>query len=361
MENILDTIVLNNLIKDYLIVAAVILLALIAKKRASKNITRLVFRLFRKMGRQINEKEFFDLVLMPLENFFFFLVVYLTLDGLSFPELFKIKILRLNVQVLLDRLAIGMLIIFFFHTLLRIIDYLAVVLEKKARITDDLTDDQLVIFFREFFKAILIIICILVLIRFVFGQDITKLLAGLSIVGAAIALAAKESLENLIASFIIFFDKPFAVGEMLKLNQVSGTVEKIGLRSTRIRTTDKTYVTIPNKMMVDTIVDNISQRNRRRVELMLHIDLTTSRKQLDDLIVLLQTELSISALLEKTIVFSDIRPDSFLITIEYFTEMDEVASFNEVRQKVNLTVLKVLEQEKILLAGKDKMIGLKVG
>ena len=54
--------------------------------------------------------------------------------------------------------------------------------------------------------------------------------------GAALALAAKESIENLIASFIIFFDKPFFTGDTLKVNNVSGTVEKIGLRSTRIRT-----------------------------------------------------------------------------------------------------------------------------
>jgi MscS family membrane protein len=53
--------------------------------------------------------------------------------------------------------------------------------------------------------------------------------------------AAKESLENLIASFIIFFDKPFITGDLLKVNNVTGRVEKIGLRSTRIRTTDKTF------------------------------------------------------------------------------------------------------------------------
>lgn len=352
---------LDNRISDYLIVGAVILLALVVKKRASKNITRLVFRIFRKLGRQINEKEFFDLVLAPLENFFFFLVLYLSLDSLHFPDLLKVRIMKINAQVFLDRLGMGTLIVFFFHTLLRIIDYLAVVLEKRARATDDLTDDQLVIFFREFFKAVLIIICILVLIRFVFGQDITKLLAGLSIAGAAIALAAKESLENLIASFIIFFDKPFTVGELLKVNQVHGTVEKIGLRSTRIRTTDKTFVTIPNKMMVDSIVDNISQRNRRRVELLLHIDLKTSKEEIDNLLLALDQRIAFSELVDKTILFSDIRQDAFLVTIEYFTEMEALSAFNALKQQVNLVVLQVLEEQGIVLAGKEKVIGVKVG
>ena len=91
----------------------------------------------------------------------------------------------------------------------------------------------------------------LVIIRFAFGWNIGSLLTGLSIVGAAIALALKESLENLIASFIIFFDKPFATGDLVKVNAITGTVEKIGLRSTRIRTEQKTFVTVPNKQMVD--------------------------------------------------------------------------------------------------------------
>ncbi len=77
-------------------------------------------------------------------------------------------------------------------------------------------------------------------------------------------MATRESLENLIASFIIFFDKPFMVGDLVKVQSITGTVEKIGLRSTRIRTDQKTYVTMPNKQMVDSIMDNLSLRAPRR-------------------------------------------------------------------------------------------------
>jgi len=61
-----------------------------------------------------------------------------------------------------------------------------------------------------------------------------------------LALSLKESIENLIASFIIFFDKPFMAGDNVKVNQYLRDVERIGLRSTRIRTDLKTYVTVPN-------------------------------------------------------------------------------------------------------------------
>ena len=103
----------------------------------------------------------------------------------------------------------------------------------------------------------------------------TAILASLGLAGAAFALAAKESIENLIASFVIFFDKPFTAGDVLKVNNISGTVEKIGLRSTRIRTDQKTYVTVPNKQMVDSIVDNLSLRTQRKGELRLELSLST--------------------------------------------------------------------------------------
>ena len=357
MQDILNKTMFDNTLRDYLMVAGFILLVLVLRKTASKKITRLIFYLFRKMGRSINEKDFFDLVLAPLENFIFFLASYLAVGSLEFPQVLLFKILKLRSDVLLDRAASGILIYFFFHTLLRVTDYLAIVMEKKAKGTEDYSDDQLIIFFREFLKIILIIICLLVMIRYVFNQDVTKLLAGLSIIGAAIALAAKESIENLIASFIIFFDRPFTVGDLLKVQQVNGTVEKIGLRSTRIRTTERTYVTIPNKQMVDSIVDNLSLRNKRRGELLLELDLRSTVDQLKLVLTEMELRLSYPELEEKTILLSDIRIDAYVVSIEYFTGMVTIGAFNALKQKINFDVLHLLEAHGIGVAGKDKMMG----
>ena len=91
------------------------------------------------------------------------------------------------------------------------------ILEGKTKNTADLADDQLVVFFRDFFKVVVVIIGILMFTKFVFNFNISNLITGLSIVTAAIALATRESLENLIASFIIFFDKPFTLGDLVKV------------------------------------------------------------------------------------------------------------------------------------------------
>lgn len=356
MQEVLNSRFLDNSFRDYLMVFGFILSVLILRKVASKKITRLIFYAFRKMGRRINEKEFFDLVLEPLENLIFFSATYVALNSLNFPREFGFKIMKIKSDVLLDRMASGVLIYFFFHTLLRVTDYLAIVMEKKAKTTEDYSDDQLIIFFREFLKVILIIVCILVMIRYVFNQDITKLLAGLSIVGAAIALAAKESIENLIASFIIFFDRPFTVGDLLKVQQVSGTVEKIGLRSTRIRTTEKTYVTIPNKQMVDSIVDNLSLRNKRRFELVLELDPRSTVEQLKQVLKEMEEKLVYPELEEKTILLSEIRIDSYTVMVECITDVISIAEFNAFKQKINFQVLHLLETNGIAVAGKERLI-----
>lgn len=353
----MDKIILNNPVSDYLLVGGILLGILILKKSASRNITKLIFYIFRKLGRKINEAEFFSLVLSPLENFIVFLTAFLACGSLNFPRAFKFRVLKIGSDQILEELATGVLIYLFFHTILRVIDYLAIIMEKKANQTQDFTDNQLIIFFREFLKVLVIIICILVIIRFVFNQDITKLLAGLSLAGAAIALAAKESLENLIASFIIFFDKPFSVGDLLKVQQVNGTVEKIGLRSTRIRTADKTFVTIPNKQMVDSIVDNISLRTKRRGEMQLQVELKATSTDLKIIIEEVKKRLQEFTTEDNAVLLSEIRPDSYVISIEYFTGMITISDFNEMKQEINLAVLQILENRGIGMAGKNKIIG----
>jgi MscS family membrane protein len=240
--------------------------------------------------------------------------------------------------------------------LLRGIDYIAMVMERKANLTPDLSDNQLVVFFKDFVKVLLIILGLLMMLRFAFNQDITKILAGLSLAGAAIALAARESLENLIASFIIYFDKPFSAGDLLKVNNITGTVERIGLRSTRIRTVEKTYVTVPNKQMVDSVVDNLSLRSQRRVELKLELDLKTNAAQINGLLEGVHKILAVSKIIQQSVLLSDISADAYLVICEYYTDTIAINEFNELKQSVNLKVIGLMEDLGIEIAGAGKDI-----
>jgi MscS family membrane protein len=356
MNDFLNHVVLSNPIRDYLVVVAVILLAYGLKKINGKYVSRLFFYMMRQFGREIDRQEFTKLVLGPLENFFFLLISYIALVNLRFPELLYYKFVRTDTRKLMDMIATSVVILSFFRMLLRGVDYLAQVIEKKANLTEDQTDNQLVLFFKDFLKVLLVIIGFLALLQFAFNYNITKILAGLSLVGAAVALAARESLENLIASFIIFFDKPFTTGDVVKVNAITGTVERIGLRSTRIRTTEKTYVTVPNKQMVDTIVDNLSLRTQRRAELKLELDLGTRSEQISELQEEIRAILKRQEITSHAVLLNDITSEAYLLHTEYFTEAIAQEEFNRLKQEVNLKVIRLLEQKGIEIAGAGKDI-----
>lgn len=98
------------------------------------------------------------------------------------------------------------------------------------------------------------------------GINVGAALAGIGIAGIAIGFAAQDVLASIIAGFMIFFDKPFRVGDWIQVDGNYGAVTEITLRSTRIRTLNNTYVVIPNKIIVDSVVNNHSKNGETRIE-----------------------------------------------------------------------------------------------
>ncbi len=116
------------------------------------------------------------------------------------------------------------------------------------------------------------------------GINVGAALAGLGVIGLALAFAAQDSVANVISGIIIFWDKPFEVGDWIKVEEQFGRVNNITLRSTRIRTPRNTYVVIPNKAIIDAVLENLSQHGELRVDVAVGIaykeDILTARRVL---------------------------------------------------------------------------------
>lgn len=97
------------------------------------------------------------------------------------------------------------------------------------------------------------------------GYDITTIIAGLGIGGIAIALAAQNILGDLFSYFVIFFDKPFEVGDFILANDYMGVVEKIGIKTTHVRSLDGQQLVMPNSELVKTVINNFKRLQKRRV------------------------------------------------------------------------------------------------
>lgn len=351
MEKLLQQKVLDNTIESYLYVLGTILLILLIKRLISKYLAKLLYKVVAKAAKNIARQSFLDLVVQPLDVFLVLIISIIVLDKLRFPAALNFTIYHVTFRQLIDSVTAATLVIVFIWLCLRVIEFIAMILEEKANLTKDQTDNQLIVFFKDFFKVIMVIIGILLILRFSFNKNIGNLLTGLSIVGAAIALATRESMENLIASFIIFFDKPFITGDLVKVNNFTGTIEKIGLRSTRIRTIDKTYISVPNKQMVDTIVDNITLRTQRKGELRLEISLSATAEQLATLIPAIKTSLQKPGIDNTVVYLMDTGKNAHIIAIDYFTSMDQsIEEFNALRESVNLSLIALLEKSGIELA-----------
>jgi MscS family membrane protein len=351
MNEFLDQVWLDNTVRSYLIVVLIILFVLIVEKYIAHYVAGLIFHFVKSAWKDVDKKTFTSLVARPLGFFLVILVAVTTLSKLRFPVQLNVEIYRVTAKELMQSVGSLVLIISFIKLLLRMIDFISIILHIRADRTHDTTDNQLVVFFKDFFKVVLSIIGLLMILKFSFGLKIGNLLTGLSLVGAAIALALRESLENLIASFIIFFDKPFSMGDTVKVHAFTGTVEKIGLRSTRIRTEQKTFITVPNKQMVDSIIDNLSLRTQRKGELRLEIDLSTPSATLDQLINGIRKITNRKEIENFNVLLNDITPSAFIILIEYFTGPVTSIEFNAVKEQVNFEILRWMEEMDVELAG----------
>ncbi|NQZ77864.1 MAG: mechanosensitive ion channel, partial [Ekhidna sp.] len=145
----------------------------------------------------------------------------------------------------------------------RLVSIASIILARFAQNTDSTLDDQLVPLLRKTLKTFVIIIGTLLILDNL-EVPILPLLTGLSIGGLAFALAAQDTIKNFFGSVMIFVDKPFQVGDWITTNNVDGTVEEVGFRSSRIRTFRNSVIYIPNGKLADNTIDNHGLRKYRR-------------------------------------------------------------------------------------------------
>jgi MscS family membrane protein len=136
--------------------------------------------------------------------------------------------------------------------------------------TPNPTDEHLVPIIARVIN-VLIVSAGVVQILSIFYVNVTALIAGLSIGGLAIALAAQETVKNLFGSMMIYADKPFKIGDMITVGAVTGTIEDIGFRSTRIRTLDTSLISIPNGNLMNETINNLGLRKKRRYNTALNL------------------------------------------------------------------------------------------
>lgn len=265
--------VLGNTILSYLLFGGILLIGIMFKRFFSRLLGKVLYRMLKSIHSGTDSNVFVALLLRPIELLILITTIYLAINQLDFPlhevvfrrttmvnkvpQVYELRLIRV-----IDKLFLLLFIISVFRIILRLIDFIAHIFLYKASHTESKSDDQMVPFIKELTKIVTIIFCVFVVLGSVFNLNVATIIAGLGIGGIAVALAAQDTLQNLLGSFTIFADKPFLVGDRIRIDKYEGIVEKVGFRSTKLRAPDGTLVIIPNKKMVDTPLENLSRELR---------------------------------------------------------------------------------------------------
>ena len=185
------------------------------------------------------------------------------------------------------------------------------------------------------------------------GYPVTTVIAGLGIGGVALALAAQKTVENLFGSISILADQPFGVGDTIRVDTIEGTVEVIGLRSTRIRTVERTLVIIPNGKLADMRIESLGPRDRIRFATKLALSRETTPAQVEAVVTALRNQLREhrSVLKQDVLVqLSGLGESSLDVDVAAPVETIDATEFAKIRQELLLVCLRVVEANGAKLA-----------
>ncbi len=235
---------------------------------------------------------------------------------------------------------------FIARLLIALIDeYLAPAVEKSE---SDL-DDQLLPIARKVIKYTIWILGILMALNNV-GFNVGAILAGLGIGGLALAMAAKDTVANIFGGVTIFTDKPFVLGDRIKVSGYDGVVQEVGIRSTRIKTLSGTMLTVPNMKFTDGIIENVTMEPSRKVTLNLGLTYDTPEDKIQLAIDILKDIIGKTDGTEEKALVSFNAFGDFSLGILFIYYITKGADILQVQTNVNMQILKRFNENKLEFA-----------
>ncbi len=238
----------------------------------------------------------------------------------------------------------------------RLVDVIEYYLQRWTSKTKTRLDDMLVPVVRKSLRITIAIVATIYIIDNILEQDVQSILLGAGVGGIAIALAAKDTIANFFGSVTIFADRPFQIGELVRIGEHLGRVEEVGFRSTRIRTLQGHLVTVPNSVITNSIVENVGRRPfiRRTSNITITYDSGHTRAKRAVAIIkeVMADVPEVNTDPEKPprVYFSDFNDWSLNIYMSYWVKPADYWLYHQVNERVNLEIMKRFEAEQIEFA-----------
>jgi MscS family membrane protein len=235
------------------------------------------------------------------------------------------------------------------------VDLVGVAIRRIGRTGDAAGERQIVLLVSRTLRGLLIVVGALFVAQAVFNWHIEAWLAGLGIAGVAVSLAAQDSLKQLFASLAILLDRSFQLGDHVISSGYDGTVEDVGFRSTKLRTTAGNLVTIPNSTVMNNPIENLSRRPASRRTISLAVPASTPVEKLRPLLAALAAvfdEEAIRGPVRPTVDgverrpevrFDDLRDNQYKLTVTYWYASSAESDYAAHAERVNLRIAEEMQ------------------
>jgi MscS family membrane protein len=273
-----------------------------------------------------------------------FLSIWLTMGLflLVFPGLmFSVEVNSTVIDIIhVVRTAIMVMVV------LRASDIIFLYARKYAENTPGKLDDQVLPIIEKLVDFIIILAGIFHILQQL-DVNITALIAGVSIGGLALALAAQDTVKNIIGSAMIFIDKPFQIGDYIETSQYAGTVEEVGFRSVRLRNVDRSVISVPNGNVANDTIINLGLRPMRRIQLSLGIVYGTPTERISLFVETLRNMIEVHPLTSKNdylVHFHDLGASSLQIFFRVYIFANTVAEELKIREELVFGIVELAEK-----------------
>lgn len=227
-----------------------------------------------------------------------------------------------------------------------LIDAFSAGLARRAEETESRMDDQIVPLVRKSLKVVAGVLGLLWILQSL-HLDVTSLIATASVASLGVALAAKDTVANVFGSVMVFVDKPFQIGDFVTIGSgVTGTVEEVGFRTSRLRTPSGSLITIPNARMTDTEVENLGERPNRRYDIVLGLTYDTSADKVEAFCAGVEAVIEAHPLTEKdrkVVRFIGFGPSSLDVMVRCWFDTQSYDQEQDCKHVINMEILRLAE------------------
>jgi len=297
---------------------------------------------------QRTETEYDDRVLISIKRA---VGVFILLGG--FFLVFTFIQFSPNVQAIIWRVLNTLIIINLMILAYRIAEiFLHFISHKREDQQKSVLDEQFFPLLRDIVKFAAIVLAIVSIVQS-WGGNASGILAGVGVGGLALAFAAQDTVANIFGSFVIYSDRPYKVGDWIKMGGVEGTVEEIGIRSTRVRCFDKTLMLVPNKKVANEDIQNFSEMPVRRLKLTVGLSYEASPDQIKAIVEDTRRLLATHPGIDQTfwiVNFTDMSDYSLDLLVYCFSTTTVWKEYLDIRQDVLLNILDICNRHKVEIA-----------